>query len=122
MLCCALRGTGARAMKLLYSAVFKAGSATADGSGPVMMTSAAELSSFGYFQRRSVKEMCATAPASAARAPSRARAGKPKSAPRRRRRRCRARRVTVPLVAARGKWPTTVPTPRPRMIQTRRAV
>ena len=29
-------------MKLLYSAVFKAGSTVADGSGPVMMTAAAE--------------------------------------------------------------------------------
>lgn len=39
-------------MRLLYSAIFRTGS-----EGPTILSSAAELSSFGYFQRSSVKEM-----------------------------------------------------------------
>ena len=48
---------GARIMKLCYSCVFKTGSTAPGKEGPVVLTSAAELSSFGYFQRGSLKEM-----------------------------------------------------------------
>ena len=51
-------GAGPARMKLIYSAIFKAGSDNGKG-GPVILTSAAELSSFGYFQRGSYKEACA---------------------------------------------------------------
>lgn len=44
-------------MRLLYSCVFKTGSTAAGKDGPIVLTSAAELSSFGYFQRSSIKEM-----------------------------------------------------------------
>jgi len=47
-------------MRLLYSAVFKTGSAQAAGKdGPVLLTSAKELSSFSYFQRGTIGEMFA---------------------------------------------------------------
>ena len=44
-------------MRLLYSALFKSGSQAAGKDGPVLLTSAKELSSFGYFQRSSIAEM-----------------------------------------------------------------
>ena len=44
-------------MKLCYSVVFKTGSTAPGKEGPIILTSAAELSSFGYFQRSSIKEM-----------------------------------------------------------------
>ena len=44
-------------MKLTFSAVFKTGSTAPGKEGPVLLSSAAELSSFGYFQRSSIKEM-----------------------------------------------------------------
>lgn len=44
-------------MRLLYSALFKTGSSAAGKEGPVILTSAKELSSFSYFQRSSVGEM-----------------------------------------------------------------
>jgi len=44
-------------MRLLYSALFKTGSVAAGKEGPVMLTSAKELSSFSYFQRSSIAEM-----------------------------------------------------------------
>lgn len=44
-------------MRLLYSALYKTGSTSPGKDGPVLLTSAAELSSFGYFQRGSIKEM-----------------------------------------------------------------
>jgi len=44
-------------MRLLYSALYKSGSTSPGKEGPVILTSAAELSSFGYFQRTGVKEM-----------------------------------------------------------------
>tara|TARA_B100000524_G_scaffold345956_1_gene245368 strand:- start:1840 stop:1974 length:135 start_codon:yes stop_codon:yes gene_type:complete len=43
-------------MKLVFSAIYKAGSKAANSDGPVMLTSAADLSSFGYFQRSTIKE------------------------------------------------------------------
>ena len=47
-------------MRLLYSAVFKTGSAQGAGKeGPVLLTSAKELSSFSYFQRGTIGEMFA---------------------------------------------------------------
>ena len=45
-------------MKLIYSAVFKSGSIVPGKDGPVLLSSASEVSSFGYFQRSSVTEMC----------------------------------------------------------------
>lgn len=44
-------------MKLVWSALFKTGSQAAGKEGPVILTSAKELSSFSYFQRSSVNEM-----------------------------------------------------------------
>ena len=44
-------------MKLVYSCVFKTGSTAPGKEGPIVLSSAAELSSFGYFQRSSIKEM-----------------------------------------------------------------
>ena len=44
-------------MRLLYSALFKTGSSAAGKEGPVILTSAKELSSFSYFQRSSIGEM-----------------------------------------------------------------
>lgn len=44
-------------MRLLYSVIYKTNSQAPGKDGPVMLSSAAELSSFGYFQRGSVKEM-----------------------------------------------------------------
>lgn len=44
-------------MKLVYSCVYKTGSTAPGKEGPVILSSAAELSSFGYFQRSSIKEM-----------------------------------------------------------------
>ena len=44
-------------MRLLYSAIFKTGSVAAGKEGPVILSSAKELSSFSYFQRSSVAEM-----------------------------------------------------------------
>lgn len=45
-------------MKLIYSAIFKAGSVAPGKDGPVLLSSASEVSSFGYFQRSGVVEMC----------------------------------------------------------------
>ena len=45
-------------MKLIYSAIFKSGSVAPGKDGPVLLSSASEVSSFGYFQRSSVVEMC----------------------------------------------------------------
>lgn len=44
-------------MRLVYSALFKTGSQAAGKEGPVILTSAKELSSFSYFQRSSMGEM-----------------------------------------------------------------
>lgn len=44
-------------MKLVWSALFKTGSKAAGKDGPVILSSAKELSSFSYFQRSSVTEM-----------------------------------------------------------------
>ena len=44
-------------MKLVYSCVYATGSKAPGKEGPVILSSAAELTSFGYFQRSSVKEM-----------------------------------------------------------------
>ena len=44
-------------MRLLYSALFKTGSQAAGKEGPVILSSAKELSSFSYFQRNSINEM-----------------------------------------------------------------
>lgn len=44
-------------MKVLYSALFKTGSTSPGKEGPVILTSASELSSFGYFQRSTILEM-----------------------------------------------------------------
>ena len=44
-------------MKLVWSALFKTGSEAPGKEGPVILTSAKELSSFSYFQRSSVSEM-----------------------------------------------------------------
>lgn len=46
-----------RSMKLVWSALFKTGSQAAGKEGPVILSSAKELSSFSYFQRSSVNEM-----------------------------------------------------------------
>jgi len=43
-------------MRLVYSCVYKTGSTAPGKEGPVILTSAAELSSFGYFQRSTIKE------------------------------------------------------------------
>ena len=44
-------------MRLLFSAIFKTGSVAAGKEGPVILSSAKELSSFSYFQRSSIGEM-----------------------------------------------------------------
>jgi len=44
-------------MRLLYSALFKTGSRAPNKDGPVLLTSAEYLSSFGYFQRSGLREM-----------------------------------------------------------------
>lgn len=44
-------------MRLLFSAIFKTGSSAVGKEGPVILSSAKELSSFSYFQRSSVGEM-----------------------------------------------------------------
>ena len=52
-----LCSTFALTMKLVWSALFKTGSQAAGKEGPVILSSAKELSSFSYFQRSSVNEM-----------------------------------------------------------------
>ena len=47
----------AQDMRLLFSAIFKTGSVAAGKEGPVILSSAKELSSFSYFQRSSIGEM-----------------------------------------------------------------
>jgi synaptobrevin family protein YKT6 len=44
-------------MRVLFSALYKKGSEAPGKDGPVLLTSASELSSIGYFQRRTVGEM-----------------------------------------------------------------
>ena len=44
-------------MRLLFSSIFKTGSQAAGKQGPVLLTSAKEVGSFGYFQRSSLVEM-----------------------------------------------------------------
>jgi len=44
-------------MKVVYSCVYATASTAPGKDGPVILSSAAELSSFGYFQRSSIKEM-----------------------------------------------------------------
>ena len=44
-------------MKVVYSCVYATASTAPGKEGPVILSSAAELSSFGYFQRSSIKEM-----------------------------------------------------------------
>jgi len=44
-------------MKILFSAVFKPGTEAAGKDGPVMLSQAAELSSLGFFQRSTAKEV-----------------------------------------------------------------
>jgi len=44
-------------MKLVWSALFKTGSQAPGKEGPIILSSAKELSSFSYFQRSSVNEM-----------------------------------------------------------------
>jgi len=44
-------------MKILFSALYKAGSVCPGKDGPVLMSSASELTSLGYFQQRPVGEM-----------------------------------------------------------------
>jgi hypothetical protein len=51
-------GEGAGSMRLLFSALMKTGSTAAGKEGPVILTSAKELSSFSYFQRSGFAEMC----------------------------------------------------------------
>jgi len=44
-------------MRLLFSSLYKTGSEAPGKDGPVLLSSASELSSIGYFQRRTVAEM-----------------------------------------------------------------
>jgi len=44
-------------MRLVWSAIFKTGSQAVGTEGPIILSSAKELSSFSYFQRSSVAEM-----------------------------------------------------------------
>ena len=44
-------------MKILFSAVFKPGTEAPGKDGPVMLSQAAELSSLGFFQRSTAKEV-----------------------------------------------------------------